>query len=122
MRKNKSRNKNSRIKVPVRPPMTHTEVEEEQLDQSVADGISSKLAMLQISTLYELFGLTSVTSSPILSSKADALYNEMVRRQPKTAEVDLKKELSGQAKTIFGTEAMRKKYDETLRQSTLAPY
>lgn len=111
----------SRIKVSVRPPITDTEVEEEQLDQSIADGISSKLALLHLSTLYELFGLSNVTSSPVLNSKAEALYNEMVRRQPKTAEVDLKKELAGQAKTIFGSEAMRKKYDETLRQSTLAP-
>ncbi len=109
----------SRIKVPIRAHTAQTVPVAEQLAPSLAKEIAEKLEFLHLLSLYELLDRPQMTSSQELCRIAEQLYNDMLSRQPKTAEVTLKSDLAGHAKVIFKSEKMRKKYDESRRQSSL---
>ena len=63
--------------------------------------------------------MLDTTSSSVLCKAAQELYEEMQRRQPKTADVTMQSELAGHAKIIFKTEDMRQKYNESRRLSNI---
>jgi hypothetical protein len=109
-----------RIKVPVKPstPATTTATAP-QLDPTIAREIEQNLALIGCADLYALLGRSDATSDAEMYRAAEQLYNEMVSRQPKTAEVTVKSTLAGHARTIFKSKEERKRYDETLRQRTL---
>jgi molecular chaperone DnaK len=90
-----------------------------QLDPVMAKNISDRLEMLHLASLYELLGAgTDKLSATQLCDLADKLFLETVRRAH-TEEDTVKKELAGYAKDVFKSEESRKKYDETLRLTSL---
>ena len=109
----------SRIKVPVRAPDPQAGKTQQQLEPATVKAIDERLRALQKKDLYDLLGMSPSVSSDQLLKAAQALAEDMLRRQPKTQEVTLQAELAGHAKTIFKTEEMRHKYNESLRYSTL---
>lgn len=110
----------ARVKVPIsKSAPTGTQPAAPQLDSSIAKDIDEKLTLLGIADLYTLLGRPSSTASAELYKAAEQLYNTMISRQPKTADVTAQSDLSGHARTIFKSEEMRTRYDETLRQRSL---
>jgi hypothetical protein len=107
-----------RITIPVRagggsPPLAP------QLDPVMAKNIADRLEILHLASLYELLGAgTDKLSVAQLCDLADKLFLETVRRAH-TEEDTVKKELAGYAKDVFKSEESRKKYDETLRLTSL---
>lgn len=90
-----------------------------QLDPILAKNISDRLALLHMTSLYELFGSGAETlSTADLLNLADQKYLETVRRAH-NEEDTAQKELAGYAKDIFKSEEMRKKYDETRKQEKI---
>ena len=108
-----------RIKVPVQASDTQTTKTQQQLEPATVKAINERLQILQKKDLYDLLGMTPSVSNDQLLKAAQALGEDMLRRQPKTPEVTLKSELAGHAKLIFKTKDTRQKYDESLRYSTL---
>src|SRR5574340_1332085 len=108
-----------RITVPIHAPGAQGPKQQQQLDATMAKSINDKLRLLQKQDLYDLLDLPQTTSNEELSRAAQALYEEMQRRQPKTAEVTMQSELAGYAKTIFKSMEMRAKYNESRRLSKL---
>lgn len=106
-----------RITVPIRPVGAQGPKEQQQLDPTMVKSINDKLQLLQKQDLYDLLGLPDTTSNEELSRAAQALYEDMQRRQPKTTEVTMQSELAGYAKTIFKSKEMRAKYNESRRLS-----
>lgn len=96
-----------------RPPL-----EVRPLETSVLADISEKLALVNMSSLYQLLGLQQTASCAELVDAADSLFEEMMQRQPKTPEVIAQTKLASHARTIFNTEANRRRYDESLKQDT----
>lgn len=90
-----------------------------QLDSTTARSIEDNLAPLGIADLYALLDRPNTTASAELSRAAEKLSNEMISRQPKTAEVTAQATLAGHALRIFKDEDLRKRYDETLRLHSL---
>ena len=109
----------SRIKVEVRTPDPQAGKTQQQLEPATVKAIDERLRILQKQDLYDLLGMSPSVSSDQLLKAAQALAEDMLRRQPKTQEVTIKAELAGHAKTIFKTEETRHKYNESLRYSTL---
>lgn len=109
----------SRIKVAVRASNAQTMPVAQQLEPSMAKNIAEMLSILHMSSLYELLDMPQTTSSEKLHEAAVQLSADMLKRQPKTAEVTTKGDLAGYAQTIFKSDEMRKKYDETRRMSSL---
>ena len=109
----------SRIKVVVRASNAQTMPVVQQLEPSMAKNIAERLSILHMSSLYELLDMPQTTSSQKLHEAAVQLSADMLKRQPKTAEVTTKGDLAGYAQTIFKSDEMRKKYDETRRMSSL---
>ncbi len=92
---------------------------QQQLEPATVKAINQRLQPLQKKDLYDLLGMSPSVSSDQLLKAAQALAEDMLRRQPKTQEVTMQAELAGHAKTIFKTQEMRQKYNESLRYSTL---
>lgn len=109
----------SRFKVPVKAPDPQAGKTQQQLEPATVKAIDQRLRALQKKDLYDLLGMAPSISSDQLLKAAHALAEEMLRRQPKTQEVTIQAELAGHAKTIFKSEEMRHKYNESLRLSTL---
>ena len=109
----------SRVKVRVQGSNGQATKEIQQLDPTTIKDINDKLQIINKSDLYDLLALPQTTFRQELSHAAQQLYDDMVRRQPKTAEVTAKTDLAGHAKYIFKSDEMRRKYDESLRQSSL---
>jgi hypothetical protein len=110
----------ARVKVPVRKVApAGTQATAPQLDASIAKTIEDNLALLGVANLYDLLGRPATTANAELYKAAEQLYNDMVSRQPKTAEVTAQSDLAGHARTIFKTAESRTRYDETLRQRSL---
>lgn len=95
-----------------------TTMQAQQLEPSTFKAINDNLELLHLSTLYELLEMSSRTAGEELKRAAEALYAEMSKR-PAEPIVTAKKELAGQAKTIFQSDTRRKQYDESLRQRSL---
>lgn len=91
----------------------------QQLDPTTVKEINDHLHFLQKSDLYDLLNMPDMTSNQELSRAAQELYEEMQRRQPKTAEVTTASSLAGHARIIFKTDEMRRKYNESRRLSKL---
>ena len=108
-----------KVGVEVRKPAPPPTKAAQKLDASTLNSINEKLKTINKKNLYELLDRAVTTSTGELTKAAQALYEDMVRRQPKTAEVTAKADLSGDARNIFSSEEKRKAYDESLRQSTL---
>ena len=89
------------------------------LDPSMAKRIAGLLEVVNKKSLYDVLQLSEMTGTKELHDAADKLYQEMGRRMPKSAEVTAYVELAGLAMEIFKTEEMRKRYDESVRQSGL---
>jgi hypothetical protein len=75
--------------------------------------VETHLEALGKKDLYELLGLSSSASRAELVTAADRLYNEMVRR-PASSETTTKKNLAGDAKSIFSSGETRQRYDASL--------
>lgn len=109
----------SRIKVKIVAPTDASNKDSQPLDPIIIKDISDNLQFLQMKDLYELFGMKDRTSNEVLCRAAQDLYQEMIRRQPKSAEVDAKQKLAGRATTIFKSPDMRQKYDDYLKLKSL---
>ena len=107
-----------RVKVPIQDESAGAK-ENQQLDQSTIKDITDKLRIVGKADLYDLLSRPKTTSNQELCNAASALYDEMQHRQPKTSEVTATSDLAGKAKTIFKTDDTRRKYNESLRQSSL---
>ncbi len=90
----------------------------QQLDPSLFKTIAERLAFLHLASLYDLLGIGDKVATSLLKDKARELYDEMNKR-PKEEVVSAKSELAGHAINIFQSDEMRKRYDESRRQSTL---
>jgi hypothetical protein len=88
------------------------------LETSVMEDIIEKLAMVNMSSLYQLLDLPPTASCTALAEAAENLFEEMMQRQPKTPEVIAQTKLASHARSIFSTEANRRRYDESLKQAT----
>jgi hypothetical protein len=88
------------------------------LETSVMEDISEKLALINMSSLYQLLDLPPTASSADLTQAAENVFEEMMRRQPKTPDVIAQTKLASHARTIFSAEAGRQRYDESLKQAT----
>src|SRR5579883_611278 len=108
----------SRIKVPIKAPET-SNAKDQQLDSTLLKAINERLQKLGKADLYEFLGRPKGTSCQELSKAAEEIYAAMQRRQPKTLEVTMTSELAGHAKTVFKSEDMRQRYNESLRLSKL---
>ena len=80
--------------------------------------IADRLELIHIQTLYELLQSPKHNTTITLFQAAEALYAQEVRQHP-TAEVTARVELAGFAMSLFRTDEMRARYDETLRQMSL---
>lgn len=107
------------IRVPVKAPEAQQTSGTQLLDPTTLKTINEGLHFLQKSDLYELLGLSDLTSNLVLSKAAQELYEDMQRRQPKTPEVTATSMLAGHARIIFKTDEMRRKYNESQHQGQL---
>lgn len=108
-----------RVTVKISAPTQQTTQLTQQLEPSVFKDITDKLQSLHLKDLYELLGMPPTTANPELCQAAQALYNDMSHRQPKSADVTAKTDLAGHAKDIFSDQQKRKRYNESIRQSSL---
>ena len=106
------------LSVKVQAAVTPYAPKRDQLDPTTAKEIAQKLDALQMHTLYELLGKPPTHSRADLKTLANQLYSDMVRRPP-SPETTLKMELGGLAMKVFDDDAMRAKYDATLRQARI---
>ncbi len=88
------------------------------LDASMANNIADRLEILHMKSLYELLQCSRDASNVTLSRAAEELYAQIVRLHP-NAETTIMIELVGFAASLFKSEEMRVRYDETLRQAAL---
>lgn len=109
----------SRIKVPERAPSQQGGKSGQPLEPSLLKDISEKLKTVGMEDLYQLLTLPRTTSCQELTKAAQLLASDMLARQPKTSEVTAKGDLAGHAKDIFQSEEKRRKYDESLLESSL---
>src|SRR5579884_1716319 len=107
------------ITVPIKASAAQPEKVQQQLEPATVKAINERLQLLNKKDLYDFLEMTQSVASEQLLKAAQALAEDMLRRQPKTPEVTMKAELAGHAKTIFKTQEMRQKYDESLRYATL---
>ncbi len=109
----------SRIKVPERAPSPPGGKSGQSLEPSLLKDISQQLKTLGMEDLYQLLALPRTTSCQELTRAAQQLGRDMLVRLPKTSEVTAKGNLAGLAKDIFQSEEKRRKYDESLLESSL---
>ncbi len=88
------------------------------LDTSMANNIADRLEILHMKNLYEMLQCSRDASNATLSRAAEELYAQIVRLHP-NAETTIMIELVGFAASIFKSNEMRARYDETLRQASL---
>jgi hypothetical protein len=110
---------NQRINVPVYPMEAPVEEKSESLEAVVLHDIDEKLALIGLTNLYQLLGLPFTASSQELCRAAERLFDEMQRRQPKTAEVVAQVGLAGHARAIFSSEKKRQQFDVYRREQAV---
>ncbi|GHO86340.1 zinc ribbon domain-containing protein [Dictyobacter formicarum] len=110
------------LTVPVVPkapaPTANVGTKVQPLEESQLKKINEQLQMLGMETLYQVLGLDQTVSEDKLLQAATALYNDMVRRGT-SMDVGAKKDLAGQAKSIFSSPDKRCSYDESIRLRSL---
>lgn len=107
---------NKQIRVPIRVPIDQSAPQSiDGLDAATLQDISEKLAQVHAADLYQLLGKTTTASQAVLCQAAEHLNDEMMQRQPRTAETAIYMSLAAYAKTIFSDDAKRERYDEYLR-------
>jgi len=107
------------IHVEIRKVSANAEKRVQMLDASIMGSITDNLKHLHIQDLYALFEMSHTTSNAELSAAATKLAANMRDKQPKDDDVTARAILAGHAKNIFSSEEMRKKYDESLRHTSL---
>ncbi len=88
------------------------------LEASKAKEIADRLEFVGKATLYEFLQQSRTVATPVLLKAAEDLYKDLVSRTA-NPDVTAKMELAGLAQTIFKTEEMRTRYDETVRFASL---
>ncbi len=109
----------SRVTVPIRMPDAQAEKSQQQIEPSLLKSINDKLKSLQKNDLYDLLDRPGRTSSQELYKAAQALIEDLRPRMPKTLIITMQAELAGNALSIFKSDDMRHKYDESLRLASL---
>ena len=109
----------SQVSVQIASPDAHGSAPDQFLDPSIAKNIADLLSIVNKSSLYDLLNLSDATATQELHRAAEDLYRDVVKQLTKTAEVTALTELAGLAQTVFQSEEMRKRYDETQRRASL---
>jgi hypothetical protein len=107
-----------RITVKINPAVKGDNNGPRPLDASLTKNIADRLEFFQQKTLYEFLRCSRTSATEELLIQANKLYTQEVRRHP-TPMTIARVELAGFAMTIFKSDEMRARYDETLRQSVL---
>ena len=82
--------------------------------------INDRLEIVHMSSLYEALNRKPTLATPDLWRATEELYQSMVKRPNKTAEVTALQELAGFAREVFQNADNRRRYDESRRQSELS--
>ncbi|GCE03489.1 hypothetical protein [Dictyobacter aurantiacus] len=107
-----------RITVKVRPADKGDDNGSKPLDASLASNIADRLELIQQKTLYDFLGCSRTCVTSELLARASELYAQEVRLHP-TPTTIARVELAGFAITLFKSDEMRARYDETLRRGAL---
>ncbi len=111
----------ARIKVEIRKPTTDQDSDEdrEEIKPTILADIKANLELLGVDDLYQLLNMPVTASCEELYRTAEQLSDQLRQRIQKTATITAQTILLGHAASIFKTQEMRRRYDNSLRYQTL---